>query len=387
MLNNVRLKKVMKQTIFRGISLINNVIPKNDNKILLYSGNLGIRHNLLSLKEALLAENYDKKYQIICGVESKRYFGNEKALTYVGKISAVYHFLTTKHVFYTTGQIPIKPSKKQVVIHMNHGTSDLKTMGKLSKIDNGDEFYFTYMLAPSDLYVPIVAKEYDCPIENVKVCGEPMTDDLFKPHEKYEFGNYDKVILWMPTFRQSDYLNYDDSHENLLPMFEEKDYNSLNNVLSELNFKLIVKLHTAQNTAGLEKRHYSNLDILTNADFISKGYEIYKLMPQVDAFIGDYSSASLQFLLVNKPNFFVVPDMEEYGKNRGFCFDNPEEYMAGPIIKTQEELYKELKKLKLGIDDYKDKRAKVINKIFKYQDGENTRRVLELSNIKLGNIK
>ena len=110
-------------------------------------------------------------------------------------------------------------------------------------------------------------------------------------------------------------------------------------------------------------------------------------MPQVDAFIGDYSSASLQFLLVNKPNFFVVPDMEEYGKNRGFCFDNPEEYMAGPIIKTQEELYKELKKLKLGIDDYKDKRAKVINKIFKYQDGENTRRVLELSNIKLGNIK
>ena len=38
-----------------------------------------------------------------------------------------------------------------------------------------------------------------------------MTDDLFKEHEKYNFGEYDKIILWMPTFRQSDYLNYNDS--------------------------------------------------------------------------------------------------------------------------------------------------------------------------------
>ena len=106
-------------------------------------------------------------------------------------------------------------------------------------------------------------------------------------------------------------------------------------------------------------------------------------MPQVDAFIGDYSSASLQFLLVDKPNFFVVPDIEEYGKNRGFCFDNPEEYMAGPIIKTQEELYKEFEKLKVGLDDYKDKRKKIRDKVFKYQDGENTNRVLKLSNIEL----
>lgn len=163
----------------------------------------------------------------------------------------------------------------------------------------------------------------------------------------------------------------------------ENDYDALNGVLSKLNFKLIVKLHTAQNTSGLKRKHYSNLDILTNDDFASRGYEIYKLMPQVDAFIGDYSSASLQFLLVDKPNFFVVPDIEEYGKNRGFCFDNPEEYMAGPIIKTQEELYKEFEKLKVGIDDYKDKRKKIRDKVFKYQDGENTNRVLKLSNIEL----
>ena len=57
--------------------------------------------------------------------------------------------------------------------------------------------------------------------------------------------------------------------------------------------------------------------------------------------------------------------------------------MAGPIIKTQEELYKEFEKLKAGIDDYRDRREKIRDKVFRYQDGENTNRILRLSNIKL----
>ena len=55
MLNNVKLKRTLKETIFKGASLVNQIIPKKDNKVLLYSGNLGIRHNLLPLKDALLA--------------------------------------------------------------------------------------------------------------------------------------------------------------------------------------------------------------------------------------------------------------------------------------------------------------------------------------------
>lgn len=381
MLKNIKIKKVLKNTVFKGASFINQIVPKYDNKILLYSGNFGIRHNLKPIKNELLEGKYYNKYKIYCGVENKKYYGNEKGLVYIGKIRSVIHFFTARHVFYTAGQIPIKPSKNQIVIHMNHGTSDLKSLGKLSKIDNGDEFYFTYMLVPSEIYIPIVAKEYECSVENIKVCGEPMTDDLFRTQKKYKLGDYEKIILWMPTFRQSDYLNYNDSNENLLPMYENNDYDSLNDVLSDLNFKLIVKLHTAQNTSLLMKKKYSNLEILTNDDFVAQGYDIYKMMPQVDAFIGDYSSASLQFLLVGKPNLFVVPDMMEYKNNRGFCFDNPEEYMAGPIIKTKVELYKEFHKLKDNIDEYKEKRSEIRDIIFRFQDEKNTKRVLKLSGI------
>lgn len=383
MLKNVTLKKILKQTVFRFLSLVNQIIPKDDYKILLYSGNLGINYNLLPLKNTLIKDGYWKKYKIICGVENKKYFGEEKEVQYCTQWQSIYHFFRAVHVFYTTGQIPIKTSKSQIVIHMNHGTSDFKTMGKWTKIENGDEYFFTYMLAPSKLYIPIFSDEYGCPLDNIKVCGEPMTDDIFKENDKYLFGDFDKLILWMPTFRKSDYLGYNDSGENLLPMFEEKDYKNLNDILKKFNFKLIVKLHPAQNTSELKKEYYTNIDILTHDNFIEKGYEIYKLMPQVDAFIGDYSSASLQFLLVDKPIFFVIPDIEEYRDRRGFCFKNPEKYMAGSIIKTKKELYKEFEKLKQGIDEYQDKREKIRNLIFKYQDGNNTNRVLELSGISL----
>lgn len=37
--------------------------------------------------------------------------------------------LRTAHVFYSVGQLPIKPSSKQIVIHLRHGNANFKTIG------------------------------------------------------------------------------------------------------------------------------------------------------------------------------------------------------------------------------------------------------------------
>lgn len=58
-------------------------------------------------------------------------------------------------------------------------------------------------------------------------------------------------------------------------------------------------------------------------------------MAQCDGLIGDYSSASMQYLLMDRPQAFVVPDIKEYGERRGFVFKNIEEYMGGHIIKSK----------------------------------------------------
>ncbi|MCM1101491.1 MAG: CDP-glycerol glycerophosphotransferase family protein [Clostridium sp.] len=385
MLKNVRVKKILKNLIFKPLSCLNKLTVKDDRIILLYISSQGLRHNLKPLLEYLVEEGYNEKYTIVCGIENLKYKGKDYLnVKYVGKLKSVMTFFRAGHVFYTAGQIPIKPSKEQIVIHMNHGTSDYKTTGALTNINNGDEFFFTYMTTSGDYYVPIVAREYLCSEDNVVVCNEPTTSAFYRPlRERYQLGNYDKLLLWLPTFRRSENLGYSDSPENrVVPLFDADDYNLLNEKLKQYNYKLIVKLHGAQSLEEYHLSDFSNLSICSNDDFVRLGYDLYQLLMQIDVLIGDYSSVSLQFLLLDKPCAYVIPDIEEYGRQRGFVFDNPEEYMPGYKIKTQEEFYQFLNDLSLGNDSYEQERKRVKNIVHKYDDGDACKRLLELSNIR-----
>ena len=384
MFKNVFIKKLLKGTIFRGISIVNRIIPKDDRIILLYSSNRGIWNNLKSVKEYLVSKGYTDKYNVICGIEHMKFAeADADKVTYYTKIKSYFTFLKAKHVFYTAGQIPIKPSSNQIVIHLDHGAANFKKCGALTNIGNGDEFFFTYILVPSPIYVDVVCKEYLCKEKNVKVCGEASTDIMFGNYQKYDLGDFNKVILWTPTFRQSDYYGYDDSNEELLPMFEEADYEELNSQLIKYKFKLIVKLHPGQDLQKYKRLKYSNLYIYSDQEFQNSGYDLYNLMPQVDYMIGDYSSVFLQFLLLDKPLAFAVPDFEEYKVRRGFVFDDAEAYMPGEFLKTKEDLYDVFRKWSNGIDDYAAKRQKVKQMIHTYQDGNNAKRALEISGINI----
>lgn len=383
MFKNRRIKKMLKGTIFPILTLVNKVIPKKENYILLYSANMGIRHNLKPLMEYLLENNYDSKYKIICGIENLKYADDNARVVYADRIKSIGCFLKSKYVFYTTGQIPIKPSKKQIVVHLSHGAAHFKTSGKLSKIGNGEAFYFTYYMAPSEIYRDITIAELGCRKENVLINGEPVTDAFYKETVLYELGNYHKIGLWAPTFRQSDILGYDDSSEELLPMFQPEHYAELNEKLKEYGIKLIVKLHAGQTLADYSTQSFSHLELLSDTDFAERGYDLYLLLKQVDFLIADYSSVFLQFLLLDKPIGFAVPDFEEYAQKRGFLFKNPFDYMPGDIMKSKEQMYRFLENMAEGRDDYAEKRHKVCDVIHTYKDGNNTHRVLEMSGIRL----
>lgn len=249
MLKNVYLKKFLKKFVFVPFSILNKIIPKKDNQVLFYIATGGIQFNLRPVLDYMLENGYDRKYHIICGIENMRFSEKENGkVEYITKVKAMLRFLTTKHIFYTAGQIPIKPSRRQKVIHLTHGATYYKTMGALSNINNGDEFFFNYMITTGAYFRPIVKKAYCCKYENIAICNEPITDLFYKDTPPYDFGNYKKVILWMPTFRQSTALGYDNSNtKEALIIFRECDYEILNRYLKKKNILMIVKLHPAQN--------------------------------------------------------------------------------------------------------------------------------------------
>ena len=62
MLRNTMIKKILKSTVFKGISAVNKWCQKKDNLILLYSGNKGITYNLAPLLQYLIDNRYNIKY-------------------------------------------------------------------------------------------------------------------------------------------------------------------------------------------------------------------------------------------------------------------------------------------------------------------------------------
>lgn len=385
MIKNRLLKKLSKELIIPLSSCINFLIPKRTNTVLLYTANGKICYSLIPLREYLLQQGYDKKYQIYCGVSDKKYFEDIKGVNYVSGIKSIMVFFRAAHVFYSAGQLPIKPSRHQIVIHMRHGNANYKCLGLLCGINSGDNFLFTYMIAPSDYYIPYMAKEYGCPESCIKVAGDPLCDQLLlAPRNAYDFSRFSKILLWLPTYRQSDFYNHNDTQlTTLVPLFEEEEYGKLNDLLAKYNIHLIVKLHPGQTELEGKQRHFSHLNVYSHKEFCETNYDMYTLMAQSDGLIGDYSSASMQYLLMDRPLAYVVPDIEEYERNRGFVFDHPEDYMGGHIIKNKEQFYRFIEDFAQGKDVYKDKRHRVCDQIYKFQDANSCQRIVNLSGMVL----
>lgn len=115
MFKNRKMKKALKNSVFKVVTVVNQYIPKNDKIVLLYSSNMGVRHNLRAVKKYLIENDYDKRYKIYCGIENMEYTEDDgNHVKYITKLKAFLLFLKAKHVFYSAGQIPIKPSNKQI---------------------------------------------------------------------------------------------------------------------------------------------------------------------------------------------------------------------------------------------------------------------------------
>ena len=380
MMRNVKLKKFLVNNIFPVFSLINRILPKDKRKILIYCANDELIDNSEAVYDYLVENGYYKKYKILCSVKNpdKYTSPHPESIMFISKIGGIVQYMFSGYMFYSMGKIPIKPTKKQMVVNMSHGIP-LKAIYKLSNLDNGEEFFFTYLCATSEFYRPIMAKAFGCPEENVCICGEPKTDKLFM---KKDQSSGEKMIVWAPTFRQSAYLGYDDSSEaDFLPFVKNSNWTELNDVLRSAGVKLVAKLHPLQDLNGFTEAVYSNLEIYSDKLFRQHGYDLYELLSRSDALLADYSSVYLEYLVLNRPIGFTLSDIDEYTNKRGFLFENPLDYMPGKKIYSEKELYEFIEDIAGGVDEYEAEREKVNDLANYYRDGRNCERVLKIAGI------
>lgn len=370
-----------------ALSLLNRCLPKSKTKIVFYS-NMGFRDNVKAVYDELLRQDCARNYQIVCAVNDYEAFAakpHPDNVTFTSPAGGVRHFLTGRYFFYSFGKYPIKPSKSQMVMNVWHG-SPLKKIG--AYLSDEDQNFFTVLLAASDFFVPVMQRAFACRPEQIQVCGHPRNDAMFlgtDALQKLGFSGYHKLILWLPTFRQSSFLGDTDtaaSEGTGLPILSSPaDMARVNQLLQEQHALLLAKIHPAQDLNTIDRTSYSNLAILTNAELSQAGVDLYELLGQADGLITDYSSVYFDYLLLNRPIGFTVDDLAEYEKNRGFVVDDPRPLMPGPFLNTPDEFAAFIDDLLTDRDEYEADRIRVGKLANRYPGGQDAARALRIAGI------
>ena len=193
---------------------------------------------------------------------------------------------------------------------------------------------------------------------------------------------YKKIILWMPTFRQCD-INKDISenyfdNETGLPLFNTiESMNCINEYLSSINAKIVLKIHPLQAKLDVFNKAYSNMQFIRNEDLEREGIQLYQFIPIFDALITDYSSISTDYFLLDKPIIYILDDIEEYKKSRGLYPVNALDYMPGDHVYNIDELKAAIERLLNGEDKYRKERNELLPLFHTYQDGNASKRILD----------
>ncbi len=387
MLKSRKVKNILTNTIFRGLSLVNRFVPKDENRVLLYS-NMGFRDNVAYIYDYMIENGYNQKYRIYRS-QNENYEGEIPENTkIISNVKAVLTYLRAGHVFYAFGKLPIYPGTNQKVVQMWHG-SPFKGADVNQISDMGSEkspSYYTNVFSTAECFSKFWCMEHHCRPENISICGHPRTDVMCNPYTKKELGmEQKKIILWMPTFRQSKILGYKELEETgeILPVLKNEEFHKIDDFLVSQNVVLWVKLHPMQDLTQINTKEYKNLFMQSAEEFNRLHLDLYRLLGSVDALITDYSSVFYDFMLVNKPIGFTVDDMQEYGNERGFAVSNPEHYMTGDKISTLQDLQDFIRSIVEENDTWKELRNQVNQEVNRFRDYQNCRRALQIGGVDL----
>ena len=294
-------------------------------------------------------------------------FGSQEYLNALASAKYLINNTTFPHYFV----------KKQEQIYMNtwHGTP-LKSMGydvpdgSSSSANTIRNFlHADYLLSANRLMTKMYLKSYKLegilPGQIIEE-GQPRNDLLIRGEKEplYEklrqYGisieKEKKIILYAPTWREAREGGLKINPDELIHVKEKLEENIDTN-----EYQILIKPHQYVYQQLKDREEYRNL-------LIPAAMDANELMVLTDILISDYSSIFLDYMVLDRPILFYVPDLENYKEMRGLDIkleDLPGAYsshicdIAGYIKHIEwvqqeyKEKYQEMKQNICGMDDGK----------------------------------
>lgn len=192
-------------------------------------------------------------------------------------------------------------------------------------------------------------------------------------------AEYDNIIFFVPSFRANSSSHAGKFYSENVFRLDDYDHLKWNDFLEKNNIALVYKLHPIEQTAlkGVSFEMGSHCYELTDEMLFYSDVRYNEILNAFDILISDYSSIVFDYLLLDRPVIYLVPDYEEYQKSKGFVFHNIEYYMPGEKVKCFHQL---LKSIEVGLtspDIGCVERKRVLEQRFDFQDCEASKRCYE----------
>lgn len=376
----------MKKIIFFIASILDKLIPKTN--IIIFNSFPDYSDNSYALFRYMLKNNLEKKYELIWLINynntkeienkiKKEFHKNIKCYkkkSYYG----LYIYFQANKVFSTHGIFSSLKGKKEKKINLWHGMP-LKGIGFLDKKyhKSGKEHEQDYLIATSIFFQEIMGKSFGEKKEKVLLTGQPRTDLFFEKSEFYlkknlKVENYNKVFIWLPTYRKSviGKIRSDGEHRDL---FSLKGFNEINEILKKKQYLLILKIHPMDELNLIKIENFTNIIIIKSKELENIDEQLYPLLGTTDALITDYSSVWIDYEILNKPIFFVIHDYEEYKNTRGLLFEDFINISPYPVIDT----YKKFTEFLENYENINMNNREFTNKYNKYKDNKSCERIVK----------
>lgn len=228
--------------------------------------------------------------------------------------------------------------------------------------------------------------QYD--LRRCYVTGQPRLDCVGNSEGKRKleilFGErisgFDRLIFFAPSFRANMSTHSGSFCSDNIFRLDDYDDAEFKEFLEANHAGLIYKLHPIEQTAFSGREFLMNPYCieLTDEMLFRADIRYDELLNGFDVMMSDYSSIAYDFLVLDRPIVYLIPDYEEYKQERGFVFRNVGDYMPGPKAYTFNEMLDALGEALNTRDFYRQERDKIRRLRFDFSDEQSAKRCFEV---------
>jgi hypothetical protein len=220
-------------------------------------------------------------------------------------------YLRASAVFFTHGLYGSpRPLPRKPIVNLWHGDGpkDVRPENGVGGLISS-----TWFVGSTRVFSDHQAAAFGVPQDRVLLTGNPRTDQLWRPvaADRLErLGITGDFVVWMPTFRRTTAVGAMRQQSEAGSGAEDgrPQVEALIRGLRERDLELVIKPHPMD----AEDRRWEGAITVTDGDLVAAGADLYSVLGASRGLVTDYSSVWVDYLLLDRPMAFHVPDRDSY---------------------------------------------------------------------------